>query len=315
MIANIDIENFRCFEKTKIEGFQRINLITGKNNVGKTALLEAIYWGLEAKYNSDLNTRQSSNQALNVQSLFLNGDIKRQISISLNISADIFYSFKTTVKYYGEDKISINYVDSIHGIRQTFSAKLIFDKNLQFPEMPDLAQAFDALAINGFSRIIEESLQKIDPTIAEIRTFSKFPRVLFLRKKNEDKYLPINYFGDAIQKVARYIINILEMKTSQKPNKFLLVDEIENGLHYAAQEEFWQMLFTLCIDYDIQLFATTHSLEMIRAFEKIASKYENEAAYFEMARHPKTDRIIGLKHDMDGLEYALETNTKIRGEV
>ncbi|MGK7956210.1 MAG: AAA family ATPase, partial [Crocosphaera sp.] len=41
-IKDIEIENFRCFEHTKIEGFERVNLIGGKNNSGKTALLEAI---------------------------------------------------------------------------------------------------------------------------------------------------------------------------------------------------------------------------------------------------------------------------------
>ena len=43
MIKDLEISNFRCFENTKIEGFERVNLIGGKNNSGKTALLEAIF--------------------------------------------------------------------------------------------------------------------------------------------------------------------------------------------------------------------------------------------------------------------------------
>jgi AAA15 family ATPase/GTPase len=43
MIKDIEISNFRCFEHTKIAGFERVNLIGGKNNSGKTALLEAIF--------------------------------------------------------------------------------------------------------------------------------------------------------------------------------------------------------------------------------------------------------------------------------
>ncbi|WP_083786910.1 AAA family ATPase [Gloeothece verrucosa] len=42
MLQDIEIENFRCFEKTRISGFTRVNLIGGKNNSGKTALLEAL---------------------------------------------------------------------------------------------------------------------------------------------------------------------------------------------------------------------------------------------------------------------------------
>ena len=43
MFTSIFINNFRCFEELSIESFDRVNLIAGKNNVGKTALLEAIF--------------------------------------------------------------------------------------------------------------------------------------------------------------------------------------------------------------------------------------------------------------------------------
>jgi AAA15 family ATPase/GTPase len=43
MIEDIEITNFRCFDRLKVSGYKRINLISGKNNVGKTALLEAIF--------------------------------------------------------------------------------------------------------------------------------------------------------------------------------------------------------------------------------------------------------------------------------
>lgn len=43
VIKNIKIQNFRCFEELKISGFEKINLISGKNNIGKTALLEALF--------------------------------------------------------------------------------------------------------------------------------------------------------------------------------------------------------------------------------------------------------------------------------
>jgi len=42
-IKNIEIKNFKCFEDFKAEGFGRVNLIGGKNNVGKTAFMEACY--------------------------------------------------------------------------------------------------------------------------------------------------------------------------------------------------------------------------------------------------------------------------------
>ena len=42
-IKNIEIKKFKCFEDFKAEGFGRVNLIGGKNNVGKTAFMEACF--------------------------------------------------------------------------------------------------------------------------------------------------------------------------------------------------------------------------------------------------------------------------------
>ncbi|WP_462136871.1 AAA family ATPase, partial [Candidatus Mycalebacterium sp.] len=40
---SIKIENFRGIESLKIDNLERINLFVGKNNCGKTTILESIY--------------------------------------------------------------------------------------------------------------------------------------------------------------------------------------------------------------------------------------------------------------------------------
>lgn len=42
ILNSLEIQNFRAFRDLKIEKFDRVNLVVGKNNVGKTSLLEAI---------------------------------------------------------------------------------------------------------------------------------------------------------------------------------------------------------------------------------------------------------------------------------
>ena len=43
MFKAIKINNFRCFDDFEFGNLTKINLISGKNSVGKTALLEAIF--------------------------------------------------------------------------------------------------------------------------------------------------------------------------------------------------------------------------------------------------------------------------------
>ena len=39
----IEIKEFKCFKEFKASGFKRVNLIGGKNNIGKTAFMEACF--------------------------------------------------------------------------------------------------------------------------------------------------------------------------------------------------------------------------------------------------------------------------------
>ncbi|EMG92723.1 RecF/RecN/SMC protein [Helicobacter pylori GAM119Bi] len=43
MIQSVRIKNFKTFKDTQIDGFAKLNIITGGNNVGKSNLLEALY--------------------------------------------------------------------------------------------------------------------------------------------------------------------------------------------------------------------------------------------------------------------------------
>jgi len=53
ILDSLEISNFRAFEHLTIERLGRVNLITGKNGVGKSALLEAI-WLFAQRGNPDI---------------------------------------------------------------------------------------------------------------------------------------------------------------------------------------------------------------------------------------------------------------------
>ncbi len=55
MFQAFQVKNFRCFRHLKLDSLERVNLVTGKNNAGKTALLEAIFLHLGA-INPELST-------------------------------------------------------------------------------------------------------------------------------------------------------------------------------------------------------------------------------------------------------------------
>lgn len=65
MYSSFEVRSFKCFEDLKIGGLRRINLITGMNNVGKTALLEALFV-YSGAYNPELVLRVNSLRGVDV---------------------------------------------------------------------------------------------------------------------------------------------------------------------------------------------------------------------------------------------------------
>ena len=44
---------------------------------------------------------------------------------------------------------------------------------------------------------------------------------------------------------------------------FLLIDEIDTGLHWSVMKEVWKLVAEAAVQSSIQVFATTHSLDCI----------------------------------------------------
>ncbi|MCC6446842.1 MAG: AAA family ATPase [Armatimonadetes bacterium] len=56
MYQSFSIRNFRCFQDMSLPTLKRVNLIAGMNNVGKTALLEALFLSM-GPHNAELPLR------------------------------------------------------------------------------------------------------------------------------------------------------------------------------------------------------------------------------------------------------------------
>lgn len=336
MIEHINIEGFRCFEKLRVEGFNRVNLIGGRNNAGKTAFLEAIYLMMNPTVNiiHFLNVyRQGTyqffaalpehmwdnyfyNYAMNKIDILSD---KRKISICVDkennlknlkltyfegvSKGELFSSPKTEVipnqvpfKYFEELMYPIS---NTHLIISSFRIS-----NYR------LASEYDQADLKGKVGEVLKAVQIIDPTIIELKTLSLGEPTVYLRREG-GRLMPITLFGDSINRVVYIILTLINSNI-----KTLLIDEIENGIHYTNHREFWEMLFKLAKYLDVQVFATTHSLEMLKTFSDVSLMEENseEGAYFEFIRQAKTDRIKVLKHDLETLDYELKSGEGVRGE-
>jgi AAA15 family ATPase/GTPase len=366
MIKNIEINNFRCFEKFKTSNFGRINLISGKNSVGKTALLEAIFLLAAPRPDTVMFLRQLRNEAADTSkslpertwiNLFFNLDQKEifiKSEIGENSHQELTISVDESVKNFDSeyDESSDN-SDIMDLFSKSSSVISVLHLNANFNEVNKEVNKFECLLISSNkgilgrdrktpnvkdvffnpafvrprSRVVAEEFDKaflndnagssflelirtIDPEIIDARTIAIGEPTLHLQRKHQPR-LPIEMFGDAITRVADIGLKIINNK-----NSILLIDEIENGIHHANQVNFWNALYKLAEKLDVQIFVTTHSLEMLQSFVKAAENNGSKSAsamHFELVRNTTTGKIIAIKRTVDSLDYDITRAKEVRG--
>ena len=174
-----------------------------------------------------------------------------------------------------------------------------------------LTQMYDAAKFKGQTQKLLSALQLIEPTIINVDILNLGEPALYVMRQNEQFPLPLATYGDAIMKVAFYVLLMIV-----RPNTILLLDEVENGIHYTNQPKFWAWLFDLATEFDVQIFATTHSREMIEAYAQTAIEkgMEEETGYYELYRSTTTNQVKNHQIAVDTIPFKLERNKPIRGE-
>jgi AAA15 family ATPase/GTPase len=102
-------------------------------------------------------------------------------------------------------------------------------------------------------------LQHFDAAIKDVDFISPSERKQLISIKHAHLgRAPLYAFGDGLRRVFTLATTIPRVRGG-----FLLIDELETAIHAKALEKTFQWLVKACVDNDVQLFATTHSLEAL----------------------------------------------------
>lgn len=136
--------------------------------------------------------------------------------------------------------------------------------------------------------LLLEYLRGINPRIQNIEVDGKIAYV----DVGLPEMLPLNMFGAGLVAATQ----LLAASIGQD-HRILLVDEVDYGLHYKAIPPLLEALLTLCRDRDIQLFATTHRLDVVRGLLDVLGKDD-------LASHRSTTKCFTLQRDREELVRA-----------
>ena len=141
------------------------------------------------------------------------------------------------------------------------------------------------LIVNKKDRLLIRYLQHINPRVTNITALEN---IVYL-DIGLAQMMPLNMFGSGMIRATMILSECI-----LRDSKVLLIDELEQGLHHQAISFLLEALLRLAKEQDIQIFATTHSIEVIEGLQQVLGQEE-------FAEHRDTTTCVTLQRDKDGI--------------
>jgi len=138
-----------------------------------------------------------------------------------------------------------------------------------------------------------ELLRFFDPAIQDVDFISPTERKSFISIKHEKLgRVPLYAFGDGLRRVFTLAVTIPRVRGG-----LLLIDELETSIHTTAIEKTFDWLVKSCMSNNIQLFATTHSLEALDAVLEV-SRESTELVVYRLQQDEKQTTATRFDKEM-----------------
>lgn len=316
-IEDLYIKRFRGIKDLELSDLGEVNILLGKNNSGKTSVLEAIEIIenplaegsiiLVGKRRELFNNQSSSytifKNMLNKHSnsIEINGTIKEkrfEMSIKVKeISLINDTSFSSNVKgFEGKVKVSfgrIHYEEDLE-ILQTDNS-FVVDGKLNLLPIVHIAP-IDHLLENSSNEVIKKGKKKeliqllsiFDKDIIGLEMVEDNNKTVPYIEHKKLGLMPLSTYGDGLKKVLLLGSSIIKAEKG-----VLLIDEVETAIHIDVLVDVFKWFIKACKKYSVQVFMTTNNIEVIDAILGIQDTEENVDLF------KKSLRVITIKNSID----------------
>ncbi len=369
-ISTLTIERFRALRHLKIEGLGRVNLITGRNNTGKSSVLEALHifasnaapavisriLRFREEYGAeyDEGTRSEEGENFSMISGLFSGfpsvdDIGEPIVIAANgfnhaqrLSLSIGrFSEQREVDGTGrlvfQQPALLPEIESLLALaiesetgrtilpletfRRTLSRRYLSagPEKSRFPcvyispygpeQTKELGTLWDSVALSDREQDVVEALRIISPEVVAVSMIggdrSRSSRTAIVRSRGIPRPVPLRSFGDGLNRLFGIVLSLVNAKDG-----LLLIDEVENGMHYSIQLDLWRVIFRLSRRLNVQVFATSHSWDSVESFQKAANKDPDNGVLIRLSR--RGEDIVPTVVTEDDLAIAMRDRIEVR---
>lgn len=176
-----------------------------------------------------------------------------------------------------------------------------------------LARLWDAIILTDDELRVIRALQVIEPGVERIAFLSgaaSSPRGLgsiVVKLQGVAQPVPLGSMGDGIRRLLAIVMALISAKGG-----YFLIDEIDTGLHHSVMDEMWKIIVTVAHELDIQVLATTHSLDCVRSLALVAREMNGKRKDVSLHRVER-DSDVSVAYSAEEMEIAAARSLELRG--
>ncbi|WP_420447555.1 AAA family ATPase [Candidatus Palauibacter sp.] len=169
------------------------------------------------------------------------------------------------------------------------------------------AKLISDVAVHKKTAELVEYLQTINPAVTDLTSDGN----LAYADIGLPTMLPLNMLGTGMSRATAMIAPCL-----LDDSRILMIDEVENGLHYRAIPSLLEILLRISYERNIQMFITTHSRTVLEDLYAVLQReecelYREKSSSYALQR--EQNDIVGVyRYGYSDLEYALKHDIEIR---
>ncbi len=368
----LSIKGFRGIRSLEISDFGRVTLLTGKNSIGKTTVLEAIRLFASRGDNRSIISLLEDREEL------LSGTDEDGNMVSYPNFVSLFHNYNPgngqdvpspieIAVAEGSNRLTLNLIDSkehedketafidddlplkdlhvtVGKSRRTLPVGPI-DLRFQgrfYPNRGGLARSpdnwpdpiaiqslgpglpnnyevtkfWDNIAltdaedfvVNALRLVVGEKLERlavIGDASGGYRSLRRWGRRFVAKFSASSDPIPLKRLGDGAQRLLGIALALENCR-----NGILLIDEIENGIHYSVMPKLWEMIFKSAREGNVQVIAATHSWDCVASFAFKSNETDEVGALVRL--ESGEDDLFAVHYDEDDLKAVAEQRIEVR---
>jgi energy-coupling factor transporter ATP-binding protein EcfA2 len=172
-----------------------------------------------------------------------------------------------------------------------------------------LAVSFGRAEIEGTLPAIEQVIRLLEPRLKRMTTIADARGIPSIYGDiGYGKLFPMSIMGDGTKRILTLCLSFLRAQ-----NGIILVDEIESGLHHSTLVDVWKNLNWLSREFNVQIFATTHSYECIVAAHNAFTEFGSHDLHLHhLYRRSACEPVRAMTYTKESLDTNIEYLWELR---